>query len=88
MGAGHTVARSCVSNAEIFRQGPAQPTHPSYALGIMVPGFNAYMGLLDIGQPERRRHISCSSSNRASRATVGYNRKLKVVVIGVGMSRG
>ncbi|MBP0661451.1 NADP-dependent oxidoreductase, partial [Mycobacterium tuberculosis] len=30
-----------------------QPEHPSWALGILgMPGFTAYMGLLDIGQPK------------------------------------
>ncbi|HFJ9774577.1 TPA: NADP-dependent oxidoreductase, partial [Raoultella ornithinolytica] len=29
------------------------PQHPSWALGILgMPGFTAYMGLLDIGQPK------------------------------------
>ena len=29
------------------------PQNPSYALGILgMPGFTAYMGLLDIGQPK------------------------------------
>ncbi|MBF2996253.1 NADP-dependent oxidoreductase, partial [Pseudomonas aeruginosa] len=29
------------------------PEHPSYALGLLgMPGFTAYMGLLDIGKPQ------------------------------------
>ena len=29
------------------------PSHPSWALGVLgMPGFTAYMGLLDIGQPQ------------------------------------
>ncbi|KIF93902.1 NADP-dependent oxidoreductase, partial [Enterobacter cloacae] len=29
------------------------PSHPSWALGVLgMPGFTAYMGLLDIGQPK------------------------------------
>ena len=30
-----------------------KPSHPSWALGVLgMPGFTAYMGLLDIGQPQ------------------------------------
>ncbi|MEZ9417686.1 NADP-dependent oxidoreductase, partial [Vibrio sp. 10N.286.49.E1] len=43
-----------VSNGEGLIKLGKEPTHPSYALGIMgMPGFTAYMGLLDIGQPKQ-----------------------------------
>ncbi|MGR5208899.1 NADP-dependent oxidoreductase, partial [Vibrio sp. PNB23_22_7] len=30
-----------------------EPTHPSNALGVLgMPGFTAYVGLLEIGQPK------------------------------------
>jgi NADPH-dependent curcumin reductase CurA len=35
------------------------PQHPSWSLGVLgMPGFTAYMGLLDIGQPKAGRHLS------------------------------
>lgn len=38
-------------------------THPSYALGVLgMPGFTAYMGLLDIGQPQAGGADKCRSA--------------------------
>ncbi len=33
-----------------------RPQNPSWSLGVLgMPGFTAYMGLLDIGQPKRAK---------------------------------
>ena len=62
-----------------------QPSHPSYALGIMgMPGFTAYMGLLDIGQPKQGDTLVVAAATGAVGATVGQIGKLKGCrVIGV-----
>ncbi len=54
------------------------PSHPSYALGIMgMPGFTAYMGLLDIGQPKANETLVVASATGPVGATVGQIGKLK-----------
>ena len=61
------------------------PQHPSYALGIMgMPGFTAYMGLLDIGQPKQGETLVVAAATGPVGATVGQIGKLKGCrVIGV-----
>ncbi|MDA0154300.1 NADP-dependent oxidoreductase [Vibrio sp. Makdt] len=74
-----------VSNGEgLIKLGKA-PTHPSYALGIMgMPGFTAYMGLLDIGQPKEGDTLVVAAATGPVGATVGQIGKLKGCrVIGV-----
>ncbi|CAH6885062.1 NADPH-dependent curcumin/dihydrocurcumin reductase [Vibrio chagasii] len=74
-----------VSNGEgLINLGKA-PTHPSYALGIMgMPGFTAYMGLLDIGQPKEGDTLVVAAATGPVGATVGQIGKLKGCrVIGV-----
>lgn len=53
-----------LSNGEgLFKLG-SEPTHPSYALGVLgMPGFTAYVGLLEIGQPKAGDISSCRSCN-------------------------
>ncbi|MFT6924599.1 MAG: NADPH-dependent curcumin reductase CurA [Psychromonas sp.] len=54
------------------------PTAPSYALGIMgMPGFTAYMGLLDIGKPKSGNTIVVAAATGPVGATVGQIGKLK-----------
>jgi NADPH-dependent curcumin reductase CurA len=54
------------------------PQHPSYALGIMgMPGFTAYMGLLDIGQPRQGDTLVVAAATGPVGATVGQIGKLK-----------
>jgi hypothetical protein len=54
------------------------PATPSYALGIMgMPGFTAYMGLLDIGQPKPGETIVVAAATGPVGATVGQIGKLK-----------
>ncbi len=74
-----------VSDGEGLIKLGKQPSHPSYALGIMgMPGFTAYMGLLDIGQPKQGDTLVVAAATGAVGATVGQIGKLKGCrVIGV-----
>ncbi|MDG2595036.1 zinc-binding dehydrogenase, partial [Vibrio parahaemolyticus] len=54
------------------------PAHPSYALGVMgMPGFTAYMGLLDIGQPKAGDTLVVAAATGAVGSMVGQIGKLK-----------
>lgn len=54
------------------------PAAPSYALGIMgMPGFTAYMGLLDIGKPQAGETLVVASATGPVGATVGQIGKIK-----------
>jgi NADPH-dependent curcumin reductase CurA len=62
-----------------------EPATPSYALGIMgMPGFTAYMGLLDIGAPKEGETVVVAAATGPVGATVGQIAKIKgCKVIGV-----
>ncbi|EGU42263.1 NADP-dependent oxidoreductase [Vibrio splendidus] len=67
-----------VSNGEGLIKLGKEPTHLSYALGIMgMPGFTAYMGLLDIGQPKEGDTLVVAAATGPVGATVGQIGKLK-----------
>jgi len=52
--------------------------HPSWALGILgMPGFTAYMGLLDIGQPKSGETLVVAAATGPVGATVGQIGKIK-----------
>ncbi len=52
--------------------------HPSHALGILgMPGFTAYMGLLDIGQPQPGETLVVAAATGPVGGTVGQIGKLK-----------
>lgn len=54
------------------------PTNPSYALGVLgMPGFTAYMGLTDIGQPKTGETLVVAAATGPVGATVGQIGKLK-----------
>lgn len=74
-----------VSDGEGLLKLGKQPAAPSYALGIMgMPGFTAYMGLLDIGQPKPGDTLVVAAATGPVGATVGQIGKLKGCrVIGV-----
>ncbi len=74
-----------VSNGEGLVKLGMDPSHPSFALGIMgMPGFTAYMGLLDIGQPKEGDTLVVAAATGPVGATVGQIGKLKGCrVIGV-----
>lgn len=56
----------------------ANPVQPSYALGVLgMPGFTAYMGLLDIGQPKPGETLVVASASGPVGATVGQIGKIK-----------
>jgi len=61
------------------------PSHPSWALGVLgMPGFTAYMGLLDIGQPQAGETLVVAAATGPVCATVGQIGKIKGCrVIGV-----
>ncbi|WP_312686818.1 NADP-dependent oxidoreductase [Kosakonia sp.] len=54
------------------------PQHPSWALGILgMPGFTAFMGLLDIGQPKEGETLVVAAATGPVGATVGQIGKIK-----------
>lgn len=63
----------------------SNPQNPSYALGIMgMPGFTAYMGLLDIGRPKAGETLVVAAATGPVGATVGQIGKIKQChVVGV-----
>ncbi|WP_413910429.1 hypothetical protein [Desulfobacula sp.] len=53
------------------------PKNPSHALGILgMPGFTAYMGLLDIGRPKQGETLVVAAATGPVGATVGQIGKL------------
>ncbi len=74
-----------ISNGEGLINLGKNPEQPSYALGIMgMPGFTAYMGLLDIGQPKAGETLVVAAATGPVGATVGQIGKIKGCrVIGV-----
>ncbi|PSV26130.1 MULTISPECIES: NADP-dependent oxidoreductase [unclassified Photobacterium] len=67
-----------VSNGEGLIKLGMNPSHPSYALGVMgMPGFTAYMGLLDIGQPKQGDTIVVAAATGAVGSMVGQIGKIK-----------
>lgn len=64
------------------------PTQPSYALGVMgMPGLTAYMGLLDIGQPQAGETVVVAAATGAVGSLVGQIAKLKGCKV-VGIAGG
>ena len=52
--------------------------HPSLALGVLgMPGFTAYMGLLDIGQPRSGETVVVAAASGAVGGVVGQIAKIK-----------
>lgn len=66
--------------------------HPSLALGVLgMPGFTAYMGLLDIGQPQSGETLVVAAASGAVGSVVGQIAKLKgcrVVGVAGGAEKG
>lgn len=55
------------------------PSHPSWALGVLgMPGFTAYMGLLDIGQPQAGKRLSWRQPRGRSAQRWGRSVKSRV----------
>jgi len=56
----------------------AKMPHPSLSLGILgMPGFTAYMGLLDIGQPKAGETVVVAAASGAVGSAVGQIAKIK-----------
>ena len=67
-----------ISTGEMVIKLGKNPQNPSYALGVAgMPGFTAYMGLLDIGQPKPDETIVVASATGPVGSTVGQIAKLK-----------
>jgi hypothetical protein len=61
----------------LARLDPAM-AHPSLALGVLgMPGFTAYMGLLDIGQPQPGETVVVAAASGAVGSVVGQIARLK-----------
>jgi NADPH-dependent curcumin reductase len=56
----------------------ARLPHPSYGLGVLgMPGLTAYVGLLDIGQPQPGETVVVAAATGAVGAVVGQIAKIK-----------
>ncbi|EPI4817860.1 NADP-dependent oxidoreductase [Vibrio alginolyticus] len=67
-----------ISTGEMVIKLGKEPQNPSYALGVAgMPGFTAYMGLLDIGQPKSGETIVVAAATGPVGATVGQIGKIK-----------
>jgi hypothetical protein len=56
----------------------SNPPHPSWALGVLgMPGFTAYMGLLDIGAPKAGETVVVAAATGAVGSLVGQVAKIK-----------
>jgi NADPH-dependent curcumin reductase CurA len=68
----------CLSDGSgLTRLDPALP-RPTYALGVLgMPGFTAYVGLLDIGRPLSGETVAVAAATGAVGSVVGQLAKLK-----------
>lgn len=63
--------------AQLTKLDPGMP-HPSLALGVLgMPGYTAYMGLLDIGQPQPGETVVVAAATGAVGSVVGQVARLK-----------
>ncbi|BCL74861.1 NADP-dependent oxidoreductase [Jeongeupia sp. HS-3] len=74
-----------ISNGEGLTKLDPALTQPSLALGVLgMPGFTAYMGLLDIGNPQPGETVVVAAASGAVGSVVGQVAKLKGArVIGI-----
>src|SRR5258708_10641924 len=55
-----------VADANQLTKRDAAMSHPSYALGVLgMPGFTAYVALLDIGQPTPNETVGVTAATDA-----------------------
>ncbi|HBE9081799.1 TPA: NADP-dependent oxidoreductase [Serratia fonticola] len=67
-----------LSDGRGLRNLGAKLDHPSRLLGVLgMPGFTAYMGLLDIGQPQAGETLVVAAASGAVGSVVGQIAKLK-----------
>ena len=80
-----------VSDGKDLVKLPQPVAHPSYALGVLgMPGFAAYMGLLDIGKPQSGETLVVAAATGAVGSVVGQIAKLlgcRVVGIAGGTAK-
>ncbi|WP_462159636.1 NADP-dependent oxidoreductase [Pseudoalteromonas sp. GB56] len=77
-----------ISKGELCINLGKNPTNPSWALGVMgMPGFTAYMGLLDIGQPQPGETVVVAAASGAVGSVVGQIAKIKGARV-VGIAGG
>jgi NADPH-dependent curcumin reductase CurA len=80
-------SHSTVATAELVRLDPAM-ARPSLALGVLgMPGFTAYMGLLDIGRPKPGETVVMAAATGAVGSVVGQIARLKECRV-VGIAGG
>ncbi|WP_345831180.1 NADP-dependent oxidoreductase [Erwinia sp. HDF1-3R] len=73
---------------DLFKLSGPVLKHPSWALGMLgMPGFTAYMGLLDIGQPQPGETVVVAAATGAVGSIVGQIAKLKGCYV-VGIAGG
>jgi NADPH-dependent curcumin reductase CurA len=61
-----------IAAGDDLRKLPAGFEHPSYALGVLgMPGFTAYMGLLEIGRPRAGETVVVGAATGAVGSVVG-----------------
>jgi NADPH-dependent curcumin reductase CurA len=67
-----------ISNGNGLVKLPAALPRPSYALGVMgMPGFTAYVGLLDVGKPRAGETVVVAAATGAVGSVVGQIAKIK-----------
>jgi NADPH-dependent curcumin reductase CurA len=67
-----------LSDGEGLTKLAADMARPSYALGVLgIPGFSAYMGLLEIGRPQTGETVVVGAATGAVGSVVGQIAKLK-----------
>ena len=77
-----------ISTGEMAINLGKSPAQPSWALGALgMPGFTAYMGLLDIGQPQAGETVVVAAASGAVGANVGQIAKIKGAKV-VGIAGG
>ncbi|KMV35791.1 NADP-dependent oxidoreductase [Franconibacter pulveris 1160] len=68
----------CIASGKELTPLGKQPENPSWYLGVLgMPGFTAYMGLLDIGNPKPGETLVVAAATGPVGATVGQIGKLK-----------
>ena len=77
-----------VSDGDGLERIDAGETHPSFALGVLgMTGFTAYVGLLEIGRPQRGETVVVAAATGAVGSMVGQIAKLKGCTV-VGIAGG
>lgn len=77
-----------LSNGDGLQKLDANMSHPSYALGLLgMPGFTGYMGLTDIGNPQKGETVVVAAASGAVGSVVGQVARLRGAKV-VGIAGG